>query len=77
MLLPLDYILGTIGKPKSSERKKKNKNILKNIVFERCLEVRLIKSKPKLKDILKKFKQNPQYTKQHIIKMLNVLYSNS
>ena len=43
---PLDYMVGTIGKPSGIERSKKNKNILKNIIYERCLEVRLQKSKP-------------------------------
>ena len=38
---PLDYILGSLGKPRGFDKRKKNKNILKNIIFERCLEVRI------------------------------------
>jgi len=53
---PLDYMVGTIGKPPGIERSKKNKNILKNIIYERCLEVRLQKSKPQLQDILRVYK---------------------
>ena len=38
---PLDYIIGSLGKPRGFDKRKKNKNILKNIIFERCLEVRI------------------------------------
>ena len=74
---PLDFIVGTIGKPRGAEKSKKNKNMLKNIIYERCLEVRIQKSKPSLKDILRVWHSNPKYTKNHILQMINVLYANS
>ena len=56
---PLDYIVGTTGKLRGTSRKKKNKNMLKNLIYERCLEVRIHKSKPSLKDVLHVWHSNP------------------
>ena len=52
------------------------RNILKNIVFSRILEIRREKRKPKLKDILKLVGENKsQHQKELVIKKLKALYS--
>lgn len=62
---PLDYILPVrtmeeikkAQKPQLQKLKaQRRKNLLKNIVFNRIMEIRILKSKPKLGDILKVFK---------------------
>ena len=49
--------------------------MLKNCVFNRIIEIRDLKKRPKLGDILKYFKES-KLTRDQIINKLTVLFSN-
>jgi|APSaa5957512535_1039671.scaffolds.fasta_scaffold115549_1 hypothetical protein len=74
--IPLDYILsnGQTASPKLRKQRKR-KNLLKNAVFVRIMEIRDQKRKPKLGDLLAFFKKGGQ-NKEQILKKLERLYSN-
>jgi hypothetical protein len=71
--IPLDYIVSSIGKPISFKNAKKRKNILKNTIFNRVLEIREKKKRPKLGDFLKIYKTSG-INKNIILKKLKQFY---
>ena len=78
---PLDYIYN--GIPEASTKVKtgalKRENILKNIVYNRILEIQEQKRKPKLSDILKffsKFDTSKPEIKDMLVEKIILLYSN-
>jgi len=61
---PLDYIVQVpkLLRPRKYKRKAydevlKRRNLLKNVVYLKLLHIKSVKSKPKLKDILQRFRQ--------------------
>lgn len=79
--LPLDYILATKSSldethDSSYERGfNKRRNVLKNICFNKIIEVRYQKSIPKLGDLLKHFRDKPHIDKRFILTKVVQLFS--
>jgi len=80
--IPLDYILPTASSLDESvqsglERAANHRRVvLKNVCFDRITAVRDQKRKPKLKDLLRLIRENPQLDKDFILSKLMQLYSN-
>ena len=56
----LDYLPSSWGKTKSQMTLKYNRTMLKNIVCSKILEIKDRKTKPKLGDLLKQFKDQKE-----------------
>ena len=67
----LDYLPSSWGKSKKQMKLKNNRTLLKNIVFNKILEIKDKKTKPKLGDLLKLFKDD----KELLIEKINFLYA--
>ena len=70
--IPLDYIVGCPSK--SDLKMKQNKNMLKNIMFDKIIQTRVRKNKPKLKDILNYFNSQGQ-SKEYVLKTLESVFN--
>ena len=80
--IPLDYILPTKSsldeKVQSGLERATNHRrvVLKNLCFVRITAIRERKRKPKLRDLLKLVRENPNVNKDDILNKLIQLYSN-
>lgn len=70
----LDYIVSCTHCDKKDKYMVRRRTILKNVVFARIEQIRLIKRKPKLKDLLEFFRGKD---KEFAAKKLRQLYSNN
>ena len=67
----LDYLPSSWGKTKKQMTLRNNRTLLKNIVCNKILEIKDRKTKPKLGEILEKFREN----KEKLIEKMNFLYA--
>jgi hypothetical protein len=62
--------------PKTFKDQKIRKNILKNVILNRIVELRIEHNKPKLADFIKLHKAQNGVSKEFLLNKLTVLYSN-
>lgn len=72
--IPLDCMISSNDQPHKFKELKQRKNLLKNVIMNRIVEIRIQHNKPKLGDFLKLLKAHGM-PKEVLLQKLTMLYS--